>query len=534
MKSVKLGPLLALALAACAPKPLVVPPPPDPPQDPPAAATSAPSAEAPAVEDPSFRKEAPPAGPEVKFVAPQIQEARLKNGLRVLLVERHEMPIVAVSVSVDRGADQATPGLAGLFAQMLLAGTKTRSALALSDEFGALGASFGAFADYDEVNVSAQALAQKAPELFALVSDVLQNPAFDKAELERERSRRLTSILQQNDSPSALLGNAVAEKLYPAGHPYQKPLIGTEEALKKVQTDDLARFHAAHVRPDRITVAIAGDIDRAAAMALVEKNFGAWQGKANEAKVPQEPPPPAKGEGRVLLVDRPGATQSMVAVTLVGVPRKSPDYDALSVMNTLLGGQFSSRLNLNLREKHAYTYGARSGFDMRHAAGPFTAGGAIDKPATGPAIKEILAEIERIRTTKVGEDELSDAKANLVRQLPARFETAGETASTLQVLSVYGLPLDEFATRPARIAKVTADDVQRVAQKYLRPEHLRVIVVGEAATVEKDLESLGLGKPEVRLAKKKGDKEEKPAAGGGKTAEPKKGEGGKAGAKKGG
>jgi zinc protease len=257
-------------------------------------------------------------------------------------------------------------------------------------------------------------------------------------------------------------------------------------------------------------VTIAGDIDKAAAVALVEKSFGAWKGKATARNVPKDPPAVGKGEKRIFVLDRPGATQSEVAVTLAGVPRKSADFDALMLMNTLLGGQFTSRLNLNLREKHAYTYGARSSFDMRHGPGPFTAGGAIMTPATGPAVKETFAEIERLRKEEVPADELADAKANLTRQLPARFETAGETAGTLARLAIYGLPLDEPATRPARIAKITAADVKRVAEKYLRPEHMRVIVVGDAAVIEKELAGLALGGVEVRRPPKKAEK--KPVA----------------------
>jgi len=418
-----------------------------------------------------------------------------------------------VNIASDRGAEvQGTPGLAGMTAAMLLAGTKTRSALALSDELGAIGAAFGSFSDHDGLGVSGQALRDKAPELLTILADVVQNPAFDAAELERERSRRLTALVQQNDMPGVLLANAISEKLYPAGHAYREPLIGNEASVKAMKTADLARFHAQALRPDRTTVAIAGDIDKAGAMALVEKAFGGWKGKAGPANVPKDPAALGKGDKRLLVVDRPRAAQSLVAVTLVGVSRKHPDYDALQLMNTLLGGQFSSRLNLNLREKHAYTYGARSGFDMRHGAGPFTAGGAIMTQATVPAVKEIFAEIERIRKEPPGADELADAKANLIRQLPARFETAGDTASTLAALAIMDLPLDEFATRPARIAKVTGEDVRRVAEKYLRPEQMRVIVVGDAEAIEKDLAALGVGEAEIRRAPRKAAKEDKPAA----------------------
>lgn len=516
---------LLVGLSACASAPVMVPPPPDPVPEPASLVAIPVTPPAPAPEDPSFRKTPPPSGPEAPFVAPKIAESRLSNGVRVLVVSRHEMPVVAVSVVVDRGADhQGTPGLASALASMLLSGTKTRSALALSDELDGLGATYNAFGDHDGIGVSAQVLRDKADALVPLLADIVQNPAFASSELDRERKKRLTALAAQADVPSILMNNAVGEKLYPAGHPYRDPLLGTKAALEAMRPGDLARLHGALFRPGQTTVAIAGDIDAAAAVALVEKSFSAWKAAApEEAKVPKDPPAPAKNEKRVLVVDRPGAAQSNVAVALVGVSRKNPDYEALLVMNTVLGGQFTSRLNLNLREKHAYTYGARSAFDMRHGAGPFSAGGAIMTAATVPAVKEIFAEIERMRREPVPAEELADAKTNLIRQLPARFETAGDTASTLARLSMMGLPLDEPATRPARIAKVTAEDVQRVAEKYLKPELMRVIVVGDAAVVEKDLAAIGMGDVEVRRAAKPEEKKkEQPSAGPKKEASVKK------------
>jgi predicted Zn-dependent peptidase len=332
------------------------------------------------------------------------------------------------------------------------------------------------------------------------------NPAFAPAEIERERSRRITQLAEMNDRPASLLSIAQARVLYPEGHPYSAPLIGTEAALKKITAGALAKFHAAQFRPELTTVAIAGDITKADAVKEVERVFGAWKGPASappapaKAAIPADPPALAAGAPRVVIVDRPGLTQSTVTVALPGVPRATADYDALLVMNTLLGGQFSSRLNLNLREKHAYTYGARSGFDMRHGAGPFSAGGAIVRENTGPAVREIFAEIDRMRREPVTNEELADAKANLIRQLPARFETADATASTIAGLAVYDLPLDEYATRPARLQRITPADVQRVAQKYLVPEQLRVVLVGDAGAVGEQLSALQLGEVIVQKA----------------------------------
>jgi predicted Zn-dependent peptidase len=445
----------------------------------------------------NFRKTPPRTGAPIVFTPPKIEEARLANGIRILHSERRELPIVAFQIVVDRGAAETSPGVASFAASMLLQGTKTRSAIAISDELGKLGAFFSAGADYDSLGAGARCLTPKLPEVLAIMADVVQNPAFDAAELKREKSRRLTSILQQNDRPAVLLNNAVAASLYPAGHPYSAPLIGAEQEVTKITAADLSSYHRAHVQPDRVIVAIAGDISKERAVEEIQRVFGAWQGKAQTSKELSAPPPPDSKAARILLIDRPGATQSQVSVALPGVPRRTKDFEAILLMNTILGGQFSSRLNLNLREKHAYTYGARSGFEMRHGPGPFGAGGAIVRESTGPAVKEILSEIKRIQADLVTDAELEDAKTNLILQLPSRFETATDTVATMASLAIYGLPLDELTTRPARLKKITREDIKRVAETYLPVDRTRVVIVGDAKIIQPQLEALGVGAVEL-------------------------------------
>lgn len=493
LRVASLIPLLAL-LAACAAPPPPVPPAPAPPPDPVPASTAAAQAN-------DFRKSPPPPGPAIVFVPPRIEEAKLQNGVRVLVVERRELPIVAVEIATDLGADQAPPGVAAFAGAMLVQGTKTRSALAYSDAMGKIGARFGAAVAYDGGGVSGQSLRPHFAEMLELLGDATMHPAFKRAEVERERARRITSLAQMNDRPPALLSIALGEALYPEGHPYRTKEIGTEDALRKIRPADLARYHAAAFRPDHTTVAIAGDISRADAVREVERVLGAWKsapGAAPPAAAPPAPPAPPAGQAPILIVDRKGLTQSVLTVALPGVPRSTPDYEAILVMNAILGGQFSSRLNLNLREKHAYTYGAHSHFDMRHGPGPFSAGGAIVRESTGPAVQETLAEIRRIREQPVSPEELADAKSHLIQALPARFESALTTASTLAALAMYHLPLDEFATRVAKIQRVTAADVQRVARATLIPDRLRVVMVADAAAVQAQLSALGLGAADIQ------------------------------------
>lgn len=449
--------------------------------------------------DESWRKTPPAPEGEVVFTPPKIEEAKLSNGLRVLVVTRRELPIVDVQLAIPRGADQARPGLAAFAAALLTQGTKSHSALQMSDAVKDLGASLGAWAGYDSTHVTGRALTKKLPKLLDLMAEVVREPLFDKAEIERERASRLTSLAQQRDQPSTLLWNTTLEALYPKGSPYASPLLGSEEAVKKFSRADLEGYWKDTFAPEGAVLAFAGDLSLDEAKSQAERVLGAWKAKAKKRAPVAAPPAPGKDAPRVWLQERAKATQSQVALALVGVPRRTPDFEALLVMNTILGGQFSSRLNMNLREKHAYTYGARSGFDMRLGPGPFTAGGAIESKHTEAAIKEILAEIARIRGAPVTDEELQGAKQNLVKQLPARFESGRETAATLGALAVYDLPLDEFAQRPKKIDAVSAADVQRVAEKHLADASRVVIVVGEPS-LAKALEGLGLGKVAVKKA----------------------------------
>jgi zinc protease len=450
----------------------------------------------------------------VQFKPPVIQEAKLSNGIRVLLVEQRQLPIVALQVVATRGAAQGRPGVGSFTGAMLMSGTKKRSATDVSDAFEGLGASHWSSVDQDGGYVGVQVLSSKLPEALDLISEVIQEPAFPKDELALERSRRLTSLQQERDNPGRLLQRAVDGLLYPPSHPYAQALLGDEAAVEKITTADLGTFHRAHFQPDRLTVVAAGDFSKDALVASLEKTLGKLRGKAEKPRQIPAPLPPGKDATRVLILDRPGASQSNVAVAQVGVPRQTPDFEAILLMNTILGGQFSSRLNLNLREKHGYTYGAGSNFAMRQEAGPFSVNGAIVSEHTASALKEIFAEIDRMRTQQVSEEELADAKAYLIRRLPSYFESANGTASTLGAMAIYGLPLDEFAQRAARLERVTREDVQRVASKYLAQDRFQVVLVGDAAKVRPAIDELKLGKTEVQkpsAAKKDAPKKDGPA-----------------------
>jgi zinc protease len=484
-----------LLLLDCGGQPPLPPPPPGP-----APVASWPPVTAPppprVTPDAPFRDNPPQAGPAVVWSPPEVQAWSLSNGVRVLFVERHDLPIVSLRVVTAVGAgerDGARPGSTAFMGAMLEQGAGTLSALALSDEYEALGADHSAGCDWDSCVVRAKVLASRFDAALDRVADVALRPAFDPAEIERLRLRWLGNLTQEKNSPPAMEQNALAAAIFGRKHPYGHSLRGVPADIEKLTRGEIVDRYKSALSPGLTTIAVAGDVGRDDLKAKLEAHFGAWKGGAAPAVTPAHAPRPAKTAARILLVDVPGAAQSQVLVADEGAAFGEKDRIALGVMNAILGGMFSSRINLELRETRAYTYGAHSRFAMRHGAGPFSAGGAIFADHTADAVRVLLSEVDRIRSAPVSDVELADAKENARLALPARFESVDEVTGALQDLAVYRLPLDEYATRSARIDAVTAADVQRVAQKWLRPEGLRVVVAGDRAKIEKGLAALEIG-----------------------------------------
>jgi len=463
--------------ASCVP-PAPSPPPASPARLAPVAVPTA-SATAPATEwtptpDDPFRQQPPSPGAESPWSAPIPEQSTLSNGMTLLVVPRPKLPITVIYLSTRRGADtEPLSGLGSFAGEMLSQGTTNRTALQLSDELENLGAEHQSWMDWDSGNLWVKVLAQH----------------FDKAEVERLRSQRLAAISQQADVPEIILRNSIARATY-RGHPYGQSQLGTAESVAKITPEMIRSYHAARFTPDQMIAVVVGDVTRQTAADRLEKAFAGWKPKTRAA--PAVPAPPAVRR-EIILVDRPDAPQANIALAGVGVARTTRDFDALLVANTILGGMFSSRLNMNLREKHAWTYGARSNFDMRHGAGPFTAGAAVDTPNAVAAIREILGEFDRFSKGQVTDDELTLAKGTLIKSLPGRFESNGSTAGSIAWLGIYGLSLDEYRTRPDRVQKVTAADVQKMARAYFDPGKMRIIVVGDRKKLENDLKDLKFG-----------------------------------------
>ena len=440
------------------------------------------------------RSHPPQPGPPAELRLPAIQKQKLSNGLPVWIVELHKVPVAQVNLVSVSGTANDPPGkygLASLTAALLEEGAGSRSALEIADAVDYLGADLGATAPSDTSAVRLHVPVARLADALPLMADVALRPTFPKDELERQRQQRLTSILQSRDDPPTIAALAFSRILYGKGHRYGTAQMGTAETLKAFTVDDLRGFYGSMFRPDSTTLLAVGDVKADALLPALEKSFGTWKtsGTATAEKLPPVEMPTTR---RVFLVDKPGAPQSQIRIGNVGVARSTPDYFPLIVMNTVLGGSFTSRLNNNLREVHGYSYGAGSGFDMRSAAGPFAASAGVQTDKTAEALQEFFKELNGI-LKPVPADELARAKNYVSLRYPSGFEATGDISRRLEDALVYHLPDDYFSKYVQNIQAVTAADVQRVAQKYINPDRATVVVVGDLKTIEPRIRALNLG-----------------------------------------
>ncbi len=425
---------------------------------------------------------------------PHFERRTLPNGLRLVVAPVHRLPVVSVVAVVDAGAasDPAgQEGLAVLTARALVEGTASMDAVALAERVERLGSALDSGADWDGAVVSLTALAPKLGAAFEVLAEVLTAPAFPAREVERLKGERLAELLHLRSDPRGLAEEGFARAVYAEGARYARAEAGGEGSVATLDEAAVRAFHAARYRPGATTVVVAGDVTADAAEALVARTLGAWAGAP--APAPGGADAPAPAARRAHLVAKPDAAQSEIRLGHVGPPRSTPDYFPLLVMNSILGGLFNSRVNLNLRERNGYTYGARSGFDWRRGRGPFSVDSAVDNAKAIAAVREMLVEVDRMRAEPVGADELSLATSYLDGVFPIRYETTAAIASALASAVVYGLPDDYFDAYRGRVRAVTADEVQRVARAHLRPEALQLLIVGDAATMRPQLEALEFG-----------------------------------------
>jgi zinc protease len=378
-------------------------------------------------------------------------------------------------------------GLADLVADMLDEGTATRSASAIAEEIAQLGATLSTNATWDASSLSVSALTENIDRALDVWADVLLRPAFSEDDLARVRENLLSTLARRKDSPPLVAGLTFARALYGENHPYGWPLVGTEESVRRIARADVQNFFQTFYRPNNAVLVVAGDIREADLRAQMEKRLAGW--KPKPAKVAMAKPL-AIEKTHIFLVDKAGAPQSSIRLGAFGIERKNPDYYRALVMNQILGGTFK-RLTLNLRETKGWTYGVASMFEARRAPGPWTTGGEFVANHTADSVTEILKEISALRSDEVGPSELKDTKDEIIRAFPARFATANQVAAQMAALAVYDLPEKELQTFTARIASVSAADVQKMAQKYLRPDHMVIVVVGDRTGIEASLRRIG-------------------------------------------
>ncbi len=447
--------------------------------------------------DEPWRKNTPHPGPASQLSLPVPSRFKLANGLSVLLVEQHKLPVVSAHLMVLTGSDAnpiRKPGLASFTAAMLTEGTNRRSAPQIADDAAQIGSAVRSFSTADFSAASIRTLKQNVDSALDLLSDVMLNPKFDDTEIERIRKQRQTDILQIKDEPLQLAIGAFLRKVYGPGHPYGYREIGTAESNASISRDDMTGFWKHGYAPGNSALVIAGDLTAPEAGSLAEKYFGDWKGDSGKRN---PPPVEAKTTRAIYIVNKPASPQTFVLVGGIGVPRSSSDYVPIEVMNNALGGLFSSRINMNLREEHGYTYGGFSTFRYRRGPGIFAAGGGIRADATAPAINEIFKELDRIHTAPLTADELRLAKGFFSLSLAGLFETTERMADTVGGLFIYDLPLDYYRQLPGKIDAVTPDDVQRVAAKYVRPDTAIVIAAGDRSKIEPELKKLSIGTIEL-------------------------------------
>lgn len=443
------------------------------------------------VED--WRKESPKPALASKLSLPTPKIFKLANGLSVYLVERHNLPLVAANITSLGGSSRNPldrPGLAWFTADMLDEGTATRSALQIAEELDQAGTTLRTGSGTDAASASIFCLSKMADNSFDLLSDVVLHPAFENKEIERIRNQLVTSLQQEKDQPPRIARRVMYRAVYGKDSPLGYDERGTVESAKTISRDDLVKAWQKTYLPGNSALVIAGDLTEEQARALAEKYFGNWKGTAAKVEAREIKGPESR---QVFLVNKDAAPQTAVNCGLIGMARSNPDYVPAILLNTGFGGMFSSRLNMNLREKHGYTYGAHSGFSFLRGAGSFSISTSVRTDVTGPAVGEIFKELDSIRTKPLTAEELQMSKDNVALSLPGMFESSPSVAGSMANLFTYDLPADYYQKLPGRINETTSADVARVAEKYLKPEKTIVSVVGDKAKIEPELKSLNLG-----------------------------------------
>lgn len=444
------------------------------------------------------RSQAPPPGEIRPFEFPSVERFTLGNGLRVLFARTTGLPVTTLSLILPSGATRepaSRAGLARLTATLLESGTEDLSAAEISERLEGMGVRLHSGTSWEISHVDFTALTEKVGDASRLMAELVRASIFPEPEVERLRNEQLASILQRRAEPRGFANELASHFLFADGSPYSRPISGNSATVAPLTRDEVVAFHRSTYTPRAAALIVAGNIERDRLWDALENAFGDWTG--NDAPPANYFVEPRFEDSRVVIVHRPRAVQSELRMGHIGVSRDTPDYFPIVVMNTVLGGAFSSRLNMNLRERHGFTYGVRSGFSMRKQPGPFLVSTAVQTEVTAAAAREIVHELRQMRSGPVTDDELADARQYVAGTFPLLLQTTDGIASRLAEQFIYDLPhsyLEDFASR---ILSVEAKDVQRVADQYLQPDQLVTVILGDAEKIRTQLQDLEIGPVET-------------------------------------
>jgi predicted Zn-dependent peptidase len=440
------------------------------------------------------RSKVPIPGKPPTLRVPPWTRSTLSNGAELIVSEKHDLPIVAFQITFLGGADQFEPadrrGMAGLTTSMMNEGTTTRDGEALSNALQLLGTNLGIGVGGESGSINFEATSSKFEATLDILMDVLLNSTFPAPALERLRAQRLVSLEQAKAQPGSIASRVFPRTVFGPAHPYGQ--FTTEASLKAITRDDVVAFHKAYFQPGRALVSVVGDVNTSSVKTTIERAFKGWPAGGTRPTF-SYPPLPAARPATIYLVDKPGAAQSTFAIGIPGPPRSTPDYYALQVMNTMLGGMFQSRLNANIREDKGYSYGVSSNFGYGKGPGAFRAGGDMVSAKTDAALIELMKELRGIRGERpITDDELKTAKDALVQRLPGTFASVQGVNNAITTIWLQNLPNDYYQQYGAKITAITRDDVLRVARQYIDLEHLNIVIVGDRASIEAPLKATGI------------------------------------------
>jgi predicted Zn-dependent peptidase len=440
------------------------------------------------------RKNRAPVSKEVlKVTLPRATEATLSNGLTVLILENHKLPMISMQLNISGAGPiyepSNMPGLAAMTAQMLRQGTKTKTSVQIAEQAALLGAEVTASSNFGSSGtvMSISGLSDNFDQWFALATDVLLNPSFPTDELDRLKQRMKAQLRQQRANPNFLSNERFSRAVY-GSHP-AATVSASNESIDGITPAMLEKWRQERYTPQNSILGIAGDVKAAEIVPKLEKALAGWK-RTDLKEVLPENPRPVQSKN-VILVDRPNSVQTTVMMGNIAIDRRDPDYVALTVANHILGGGTTGRLFLNLREEKGYTYGVFSSFSALKYPGPWRAGGDVRTDVTAGAMTEFYREFQRLRDQKVPDGELDEAKRAIVASFALSLESPSELLGDEIVRKIYGFPPDYWDAYPAKAMAITADDIQRVARKYINPESMQVVAVGDLGKIKSVMEKYG-------------------------------------------